>query len=306
AWVQLFNGEEVDPTWNGAANQTSTIGRSGNVGIGTTAPAQKLDVSGNIHASGIVFWGNNDTRTETRNDAGLQGNAGAKSGFFETSAPAPAANWPTGASGWWHLLDIRHSNPTNNYAMQFAGSFFDQKLYFRKTNNNAAQPWNEIMSTSSMNQDVQTTSATNEVWLTSNNTGSYSISAGVGYTPGTFQDVPNTSVTTTVNSGNAVVVTFSARWEIDTYNYYASEMIWFRILRDGTEIGRTAVFTDGGVDGNGYFYFVDGNVSLEVYDTGASSGSHTWKVQYWMTDYQSETESFFIGERYTIVKQIKI
>ena len=119
------------------------ITSSGNVGIGTTTPAQKLDVDGNIKASGVAYWGNSGTRTETRNDAGAMG-VGTRSGFYETSAPAPAANWPTGATGWWHLLDIRHCKTTNNYAMQFAGSFFDQNLYFRKTNNNAAQPWSQV------------------------------------------------------------------------------------------------------------------------------------------------------------------
>ena len=84
--------------------------------------------------------------TEVRNDAGLQGDQGAKSGFFETSNPI---NYPSGALGWWHLLDIRHSNTSNNYAMQFAGSFFDQNLYFRKTMNNPAQSWQRILTTDS-------------------------------------------------------------------------------------------------------------------------------------------------------------
>jgi hypothetical protein len=80
-------------------------------------------------------------QTQTRVDAGLQGNAGAVSGFFETYQPV---NYPAGASDWWHLLDVRHSNPNNNFAMQFAGSFFNQDLYFRKTGNNPSQPWSKI------------------------------------------------------------------------------------------------------------------------------------------------------------------
>jgi hypothetical protein len=79
--------------------------------------------------------------TQSRADAGLQGNAGARSGFYETTAPAPAANWPVGTSSWQHLLDVRHSNNGNNYAMQFAGSFFDQWFFGRKTNGNAAAAW---------------------------------------------------------------------------------------------------------------------------------------------------------------------
>ncbi len=118
-----------------------------NVAVGNTSPSEKLDVTGNVKASGITYWGNSGSRSETRNDAGLSG-ATARSGFYEADAPSPAANWPTGATGWWHLLDVHHSNSSNNYAMQLAGSFNDQKLYFRKTNNNAAQPWTKVMTAS--------------------------------------------------------------------------------------------------------------------------------------------------------------
>ncbi len=93
------------------------------------------------HSYGQV-WGDYDSRTERRNDAGLQGNAGAKSGFYDTPTPV---NFPSGANNWWHLLDIRHVNPANNFAMQFAGSFFNQDLYFRKTNDNAVQPWSRVL-----------------------------------------------------------------------------------------------------------------------------------------------------------------
>jgi len=113
---------------------------SGNVGMGTATPAYRLDL-----ASGTFGFGNANQRTESRDNAGLRGDAGAQSGFFETASPS---NYPAGASSWWHLIDCRHSNTTNNYAMQFAGSFYDQKLYFRKTNNNAAQAWSQIYTSS--------------------------------------------------------------------------------------------------------------------------------------------------------------
>jgi hypothetical protein len=91
-------------------------------------------------------WGIGESRTEVRENAGLQGNAGAKSGFYE--AANPASNYPIGATSWWHLLDVRHSNTGNNYAMQFAGSFFDQTLWFRKTNGNASQLWSKVLTQS--------------------------------------------------------------------------------------------------------------------------------------------------------------
>ncbi len=84
------------------------------------------------------LWGNANSRTETRNDA----STGLTSGFFE--APAPV-NFPIGANTWWHLLDVRHSTVGNNFRMQFSGSFFDQKLFFRKTNNVPTTPWSKIL-----------------------------------------------------------------------------------------------------------------------------------------------------------------
>jgi hypothetical protein len=79
------------------------------------------------------------SRTEFKDNAGLQG---SKSGFFQATQPI---NYPAGASNWWHLLDVRHTNTANNFAMQFSGSFFDQNLYFRKTNNVASQAWSKVV-----------------------------------------------------------------------------------------------------------------------------------------------------------------
>jgi hypothetical protein len=110
---------------------------AGNVGIGTSTPGYRLDL-----ANGTFAFGSSNVRTETRDNAGLQGNAGAQSGFFETASPV---NYPSGASSWWHLIDARHSNNGNNYALQIAGSFFDQELWFRKTNGSATQAWTRLL-----------------------------------------------------------------------------------------------------------------------------------------------------------------
>ncbi len=131
-----------------ARTQTVTFKSGGNVGIGTANPTYKLDVAGTLHATGAVKfdgtfgYGDSSARTEFRDNAGLQGNAGAQSGFFQTAAPT---NYPSGATSWWHLLDVRHTNPANNHALQIAGSFYDQDLYFRKTNNSATTAWNKFI-----------------------------------------------------------------------------------------------------------------------------------------------------------------
>ena len=111
--------------------------------------------SGLIHAksglyvNGDFSFGSAGTRTETLNDAGEMG---GRSGFYESYSPV---NFPAGATSWWHLISTRHSNTGNNYAMQIAGSFFDQRIYFRKTSNNGAMPWREFVSSdASGNVDI--------------------------------------------------------------------------------------------------------------------------------------------------------
>jgi hypothetical protein len=47
--------------------------------------------------------------------------------------------------------------------MQFAGSCFNQKVHFRKTNNNAAQPWNEI--TTSATETYKATSLISDITI---------------------------------------------------------------------------------------------------------------------------------------------
>jgi hypothetical protein len=129
---------------NGSAS-TMFMTNANNVGITTTNPGFRLDLN-----TGTFGFGSGNVRTETRDNAGLQGTGvagGAQSGFYETSNPS---NYPAGATSWWHLIDSRHSNNANNYALQISGSFFDQNLYFRKTNNNPAQAWSQIWTTSNI------------------------------------------------------------------------------------------------------------------------------------------------------------
>ncbi|MBK9258515.1 MAG: hypothetical protein IPM54_01615 [Polyangiaceae bacterium] len=112
---------------------------SGAIGAGTTSPAEQVHATGNIRADGIVYWGNGLSRTETRDNAGLQG---TRSGFYETSTPT---NFYPNASDWQHMIDVRHSNGGNNYALQIGGSFFDQDLWFRKTNNSGTTVWSQLI-----------------------------------------------------------------------------------------------------------------------------------------------------------------
>lgn len=136
----IGTNDAVDFVTRTGGTEKMRLTNIGDLGIGTNAPAYRLDL-----ASGTFGFGSSNVRTETRDNAGLQGNVGAQSGFFETSNPS---NFPVGASSWWHLIDTRHSNNANNYALQIAGSFFDQDLWLRKTNGSATQSWSKLLTSS--------------------------------------------------------------------------------------------------------------------------------------------------------------
>ena len=56
AWVSLFTGPEVDPTWDGSALFTGATWRSGDVGLGlTAAPNSKLQVVGRVFVDNSTF-----------------------------------------------------------------------------------------------------------------------------------------------------------------------------------------------------------------------------------------------------------
>lgn len=277
-----------------------------NVGVSNNIlynPTERLDVDGNIKANGIVFWGNALVRTESRNDAGLQGNAGAMSGFYETAAPSPAANWPIGAASWWHLLDVRHSNAANNYAMQIAGSFFDQNMYYRKTNGSATTAWSQVLTTSTpLNQNYSATNSSAEVLLIGNNTGTYSTAAGVGWTPGTWQST-GISVVKNIPTGYFAMITLTARVEGDNNNRCPPSSSFFRITRNGTVIGITAVFTR--YNSTGGYLFISSN--LAMYLTDNVTGNNTYLIEYWLANDNNacSVESVNIGDYTFNVIQIK-
>ena len=139
---------------------------SGNVGIGTTAPATSLDVNGvinsatgyriaNAAASGNYLRGNGtnfvssalqvgDLPSHTHpwsavtskpaawlNDANLiqdlpNFNNSVPSGFYQGYNSTNAPR-----DSWVNLINVRHSNPGNDHGFQIAASYYDQNIWSR-------------------------------------------------------------------------------------------------------------------------------------------------------------------------------
>jgi hypothetical protein len=190
---------------------------SDNTGLGIASRRLRLyDNQGvlmGLQITGNFFYGNSDSRSQTRDNAGLQGNAGAQSGFYETSNPS---NFPTGATSWWHLIDTRHSNPGNNYAMQLSGSFFDQRLYFRKTNNNAAQAWREVLTTPQGVAPIQI----------------HSLTLATNYTPNASSPTFDFATTVPVANYDCIMTEYSTAFDIEESNRKQRKM-WIYENGDG-------------------------------------------------------------------------
>jgi hypothetical protein len=153
----IVSGRTASISFHNSGSTEATLRLINDIGtgLGTGVIVDRLEAfraSGSplsLRVTGGLYYGLSDSRTETRANAGLQGNAGAQSGFYEynqTAGNSQDFNYPGGYAGntWWHLMDVRHSNPANNYAMQLAGNFFDQDMYVRKTNNNASSAWARV------------------------------------------------------------------------------------------------------------------------------------------------------------------
>ena len=139
----------------------------GVVGIGTTSPAQRLDVNGEINSStgyriantaaaGNYLRGNGNTFVSSAIQAGdLPSHTHAWSQVtskpaawldaanliqdlpnFNNSVPSGfyqgynSTNSPT-ASTWYNLINVRHSNTANDHGFQIAASYYDENIWTR-------------------------------------------------------------------------------------------------------------------------------------------------------------------------------
>lgn len=134
-------------------NSTVTGSSLTSVGTITTGVwnAGAVTSSGLVTATGGIAaesWTKDDLTTRTQ------------SGFIQTSTATTAEGWPETTNNWYHLIAATHANVANYYSLQIAGSFFDQGLYFRKTNSasttGATQTWRKF---ATVETDINTQTA---------------------------------------------------------------------------------------------------------------------------------------------------
>ncbi len=118
------------PTWSEVTSKPTTF-----------APA--------AHTHAIADVTNLQTELDTRpkqiataNDISTR----VESGFYESSAPG--GGYPAGASGWWNVLSVTHSNAANYYALQFAAAFGASEFYFRHTGGAGTKAWAKVWNAS--------------------------------------------------------------------------------------------------------------------------------------------------------------
>jgi hypothetical protein len=239
-----------DATGSGATAITVVLANSG-VTAGTYNDSATqvrpftVDAKGRITSIGTAVtitpdWANiSGQRTLTRDDAGLQGNAGARSGFFETVSPV---NYYSGANSWQHLIESRHTNDSNNYAMQIAGSFFDQEFYVRKTNNSATTAWSKLWHSGNLTPVTGT-----------------GTSGQVAFFNGTSSITGESNLFWDSTNDRLGVGTASPGYRLDLLASSAADSDIFRAGMSGVSNG----FTIQRVSSNLRYTFLDGNITIE-------------------------------------------
>ncbi|MFA5442011.1 MAG: hypothetical protein WC288_01725 [Candidatus Paceibacterota bacterium] len=142
-----FSGETPTVMIEGVYNSNNVIFNAGNVGIGTTTPSEKLEVSGNIKLSGAspTYKITNVAAPTASSDVATKGYVDAQ-GFpysvCKAVCQAVNANVDCGV-GWTRVWEPLQGNgcQTNNYVHSQAGAYTNTRLsygggYCRKDANN--------------------------------------------------------------------------------------------------------------------------------------------------------------------------
>jgi hypothetical protein len=93
-----------DATLGTAAGYRFVLNGAGNVGIGTLAPAQRLDVAGNVNGSGLCIAG--DCKTSWSQVGGSQWTTSGSSLVYNSGNVGIGTAAPENAEGWNKVLDV--------------------------------------------------------------------------------------------------------------------------------------------------------------------------------------------------------
>jgi hypothetical protein len=115
--IGSYNGDMIFDKVNDAynsSNEQMRITSGGNVGIGTTAPAEKLEVSGNVKATNFIGSGSQLTDIANRTTGSWNVTTGNNNYSFTVSAGSYVmwvyANIPNGIIAWNATVSVTNSN----------------------------------------------------------------------------------------------------------------------------------------------------------------------------------------------------
>jgi hypothetical protein len=124
---------ETDPTWNGVANETVNIGRTGNVGIGTITPSARLEVAGGDALINEMTVGKGGGSQLSNTAIGYSAFSSNTSGIFNTAVGNAVMNNNTGGSGnsaFGFRALFTNTTGDHNTAMGIQALFFNTSGYF--------------------------------------------------------------------------------------------------------------------------------------------------------------------------------
>ena len=204
-----------------------TIANGGNVGIGTTSPAQTLEVSGSAAVTSKMVVGASSFTQEPWSSSTIALGSFGSIGTQGSYATSLAWNYERGTDSGFHSLGV------NGYTSAGGIDVTDAGIYFRSEGSGyaaTAQPAIRMTLTSAGNVGIGTTTPNQKLYVSGNTTVTGRIYNGVGtlgYPSYTFDGDTNTGIFRKAN-GELGISCNGVQHYFSTAGLYLASGDWFR------------------------------------------------------------------------------
>jgi hypothetical protein len=264
--------------WNSTALDLMTLTTGGRIGIGNSAPAYKLDVSGDVNVTGVIYSPGNNTKSiqvgdesslwdiNVANTMGLYGVANTAVGALKLGSTGPTLYGSGGSLG------IATTTPNSTYKIDANGIINATNLYYSGQDTDVrylkagakavdSDKLDNLDSSQFIRSDIDAIIAGNHEFYATDTSGAYNTSA---------IEIREVNNVTTTQSSNAYAPALAFHWGGRVQGQLALDSSGVFNLRDGSTFAVNKTLNAGNLQVVGNNVWHAGNDSTLVKTTGVN------------------------------------